>query len=79
MIPTPDDPYFFLQADFRETLAACEGQADLVCTSPPYADARTYGADVVWTDADYAALGDAVFGALKPGGHCLIIVDAPVR
>jgi len=32
-----------------------------------------------WTDADYASLGDAVFAALKPGGHALINVDAPVR
>ena len=65
--------------DYRETLALCDGNADLVFTSPPYADARTYGAGVSWTDADYAALGDAVFAALRPGGHALINVDAPVR
>ena len=29
------------RADYRETLAACEGAADLVLTSPPYCDART--------------------------------------
>jgi len=68
-----------LQADYRETLAACEGKADLVLTSPPYCDARTYGANVSWGDEDYAALGDAVFQALRPGGHALINVDAPVR
>jgi site-specific DNA-methyltransferase (adenine-specific) len=70
-----------MQADYRETLAhvASLGGADLVATSPPYCDARTYGAGVSWTDADYAALGDAVFAALKPGGHALINVDAPVR
>jgi len=70
-----------LQADYRATLAhvATLGGADLVATSPPYCDARTYGAGVSWTDADYAALGDAVFAALKPGGHALINVDAPVR
>lgn len=69
------------QADYRDTLAAvaASGGADLVATSPPYADARTYGAAVNWTDADYASLGDAVFAALKPGGHALINVDAPVR
>lgn len=72
-------PYTLLQADYRETLAAVAGQADLVFTSPPYADARTYGMGCNWTDADYAALGDAVFAALKPGGHALINVDAPVR
>jgi DNA modification methylase len=68
-----------LRADYRETLAACDGKADLVFTSPPYCNARTYGANVSWTDADYAALGDAVFAALRPGGHALINVDAPVR
>lgn len=65
--------------DYRETLAMCEGKADLVCTSPPYADARTYGMECNWTMEDYAALGDAVFAALRPGGHALINVDAPVR
>lgn len=67
------------QADYRATLAACGGLADLVLTSTPYADARGYGADVSWADADYAALGDAVFGALRPGGWAIINVDAPVR
>lgn len=65
--------------DFRDTLAVADGQADLVACSPPYCDARTYGAGVSWGDEDYAALGDAVFAALKPGGHALINVDAPVR
>ena len=70
-----------MQADYHDTLAhvATLGGADLVATSPPYCDARTYGAGVSWTDADYASLGDAVFAALKPGGHALINVDAPVR
>ena len=71
--------YTLMQADYRDTLAAVAGQADLVLTSPPYADARTYGMGCNWTDADYAALGDAVFAALKPGAHALINVDAPVR
>lgn len=65
--------------DFRETLALCDGAADLVFTSPPYCDARTYGMDVSWGMDEYAALGDAVFAALRPGGHALINVDAPVR
>ena len=71
--------YTLMQADYRDTLAAVAGQADLVFTSPPYADARTYGMGCNWTDADYAALGDAVCAALKPGGHALRHVDAPVR
>jgi DNA modification methylase len=65
--------------DYRETLALADGKADLVLTSPPYCDARTYGMGCSWTMDDYAALGDAVFAALRPGGHALINVDAPVR
>ena len=70
-----------LHADYRDTCAhvAEQGGADLFAFSPPYCDARTYGAAVSWGDADYAALGDAVFAALKPGGHALVNVDAPVR
>lgn len=69
------------QASCGETLgkATESGGADLVFTSPPYCDARTYGNDVSWGLDDYARLGDAVFAALKPGGHCLFNVDAPVR
>ena len=55
------------------------GGADLVLTSPPYMDARTYGADVSWKFEDYVRLGDAIFLALKPGGHCLMVLDGPVR
>jgi len=74
-----------IQADFTETLrqVADMGGADLILTSPPYPGvARTYGqsADAaVWTLADYQRLGDAVKLALKPGGHCLMVLDAPVR
>ena len=71
--------YILHHGDYRETLALCDGKADLVFTSPPYADARTYGMGCNWTMDDYAALGDAVFAALRPGGHALVNVDAPVR
>lgn len=67
--------------DYRETLAAVAdaGGCDLVLTSPPYDDARTYGNAVSWCFEDYQALGDGVFSALKPGGHCLMVLDGPVR
>lgn len=70
-----------IQADYAVTLTrvAEMGGADLILMSPPYADARTYGADVCWTMADYQRLGDHVKPALKPGGHCLMVLDAPVR
>lgn len=64
--------------DFRETLAAVEGEADLIATSPPYpSNARTCYGSLDWQD--YQALGDAVFAALKPGAHCLLNISAPVR
>lgn len=71
------------RADFRETLAAIAtaGGCDLILTSPPYHDARTVDAygTAAWTMQDDRDLGDAVFAALKPGGHCLLVIDAPVR
>ena len=66
---------------YQETLNLCEerGGVDLLAFSPPYADARTYGMDCNWTDADYADLGDHCFRALRPGGWALVNVSAPVR
>lgn len=83
MNPTHHDPrgWTLYQADFAATLAevAKEGGADLIAFSPPYCDARTYGMACDWGMEEYARLGDAVFSALKPGGHALVNVDAPVR
>jgi hypothetical protein len=78
---TDDRGWTLYHADYRDTLGAvaASGGADLIAFSPPYCDARSYGMDVSWGMADYAALGDAVWGALKPGGHALVNVDAPVR
>lgn len=69
------------QRDFRETLARCEakGGVDLVLTSPPYDDARSYGNDVAFTFGDYQALGDGILRALKPGGQALVNLSGPVR
>jgi len=71
-----------LRADFRVTLrdvANLFGPADLILTSPPYCNARTYGAGVDFTLDDYAELGDLCFDALRPGGQVLMVLDAPVR
>jgi hypothetical protein len=78
---TDDRGWTLYHADYRDTLGAvaASGGADLIAFSPPYCDARSYGMDVSWGMADYAALGDAVWNALKPGGHALVNVDAPVR
>ena len=68
-------------ADFRQTLSGVAklGGCDLILTSPPYEDARTYDASVVWTFREYQELGDLAFAALKPGGHALMVLDGPVR
>ena len=83
MTPTHHDPrgWTLYQADFAATCAkvAEEGGADLIAFSPPYCDARTYGMGCDWGMEEYHRLGDAVFSALKPGGHALVNVDAPVR
>ena len=73
--------YTCWQADYRETLALVRdsGGCCLVCTSPPYGDARTYGDSVSWDLSDYQRLGDAVFEALRPGGQVLMVLDGPVR
>jgi len=73
--------YQIAQRDYLDTLKACEdaGGVDLVATSPPYADARTYGMDCSFTDADYQRLAHGLWSALRPGGHALINLDAPVR
>jgi len=68
------------QADYADTLAEVEGKVDLILMSPPYEDARTYGAGVHWKLEDYQRLGDAVKRALRPdGGQCLCVLDGPVR
>lgn len=70
-----------IKCGFDSTLMRAKerGGVDLIATSPPYACARTYGAGVDWSMADYAAFGDAAFDALKPGGWLLLNLDAPVR
>lgn len=73
--------YTLFRKDYRTTLqeVAKAGGADLVATSPPYADARTYGMGCAFTDKDYQELAHALWDSLRPGGHALINLDAPVR
>ncbi len=75
------EDYSLFHADYRETFEVVKegGGADLVATSPPYADARTYGMDVSFTDEDYQQLARELWEVLKPGGQALINIDAPVR
>lgn len=69
------------KSDYLETLKQAEqlGGVDLIATSPPYADARTYGMDCSFTDEDYQCLAHGLWSALRPGGHALVNLDAPVR
>ena len=73
--------YDIQQRSYQETLQYCKsiGGVDLIFTSPPYDDARTYGQDVHWTFQDYQNLGDDIYEALKPGGQCLLNLSGPVR
>lgn len=75
------DHALLFMADFALTLktAAHLGPCDLIFTSPPYADARTYNANVNFNMEDYSRLGDYAFQALRPGGQMLMVIDAPVR
>lgn len=70
--------------DCFDSLAAMRdaGGVDLILTSAPYPRARTdeaYGASFDTSLAGYGRFGDAVFGALKPGGVCALNIDGPVR
>lgn len=64
--------------DYRDTLKRCAdlGGARLIVTSPPYLDSRARGqygfGCPAWTEADYDVLGEAVIGALMPGGVCAL-------
>ena len=78
------DAFDVQHRDCFDSLAAMRdaGGADLILTSPPYPDARkpeAYGAEFDTSLAGYGRLGDAVFGALKPGGVCALNIDGPVR
>jgi site-specific DNA-methyltransferase (adenine-specific)/site-specific DNA-methyltransferase (cytosine-N4-specific) len=67
--------------DSREELKAYEGQADLIVTSPPYADARHRHYDSVHPDefADwFMTFHDPFWNALKPSGSLVINIKDKV-
>lgn len=78
-IISKDCKYALFKEAYQDTLSRVSGIADLIVTSPPYADARTYNNEVSWTMDDYMELGDYINLALKPGGHALVVLSAPVR
>jgi site-specific DNA-methyltransferase (adenine-specific) len=67
--------------DSREELKAYEGQADLIVTSPPYADARHRHYDSVHPD-DFAGwfmtFHEPFWNALKPSGSLVINIKDKV-
>lgn len=78
-IISSDCRYALFKESYEDNLNRCAGMADLIVTSPPYADARTYNNEVNWTMEDYKKLGDCISLGLKPGGHALVVLSAPVR
>jgi len=74
-----DYRYSLFKESYQDNLARVEGLAQLVLTSPPYADARTYGNEVSWTFKDYQELGDYIKLALAPDGNAFVVIGAPVR
>ena len=65
-------------SDYTQTLGGIR-DVDLVLTSPPYMNARTYDIGCTFDFLDYQKLGDAIYQVLKPGGTCIMVLDAPVR
>ena len=67
--------------DSREELKACVGQADLIVTSPPYADARHRHYDSVHPDAFadwFMTFHEPFWNALKPSGSLVINIKDKV-
>src|SRR5947209_6868846 len=67
--------------DSREELKAFEGQADLIVTSPPYADARHRHYDSVHPDEFvewFLTFHEPFFKALKPGGSFVLNIKDKV-
>ncbi len=52
MDPMADLLEGLVQADFSQCLTAVEGRVDLIVTSPPYEDARSYGGDLLARQSD---------------------------
>lgn len=70
-----------IQGDSREELKAYEGQADLIVTSPPYADARHKHYDSVHPDDFvewFLTFHDSFFNVLKPNGSLVINIKDKV-
>lgn len=81
LIPTLDTTCTVICGDSREELKAFEAQADLIVTSPPYADARHKHYDSVHPD-DFAewfmTFHEPFYNALKPDGSLVINIKDKV-
>src|SRR5215213_7329263 len=73
--------YHIINEDARTALRRCRGRADLIVTSPPYADARKRHYDSIDPD-DYAAwfasFHEPLAEALKPTGSLVINIKDKV-
>ena len=64
-----------IHGDCADVLPCLGVEADLILTSPPYDDLRTYGGH----GFDFDSVADACVGALKPGGVIVwVVADATV-
>lgn len=70
-----------INGDSREKLRAFEGQADLIVTSPPYADARSKHYDSIHPDQFtdwFMTFQEPYYKALKPEGSLVINIKDKV-
>ena len=76
------DGYSLYQGDCLDVMASLrEGSVDLVVTSPPYDNLRTYNQDALrWDETIWKGVLDSIYRLLKDGGVCVwIVADATVK
>ena len=76
------DGYSLYQGDCLGVMASLqEGSVDLVVTSPPYDNLRTYNQDELrWDETIWKGVLDNIYRLLKDGGVCVwVVADATVK
>ena len=76
------DDYSLYQGDCLDVMASLNSQSvDLVVTSPPYDNLRTYNQDELrWDETIWKGVLDNIYRLLKDGGVCVwVVADATVK
>ena len=76
------DGYSLYQGDCLEVMASLpDGGVDLVVTSPPYDNLRTYNQDELrWDETIWKGVLDNIYRLLKDGGVCVwVVADATIK